>query len=223
MKRLIYGAGGLGREILDLSTRINIASNQWESISFIDDIRSEKQICGAEVLKFEDIYALREDYEIIIAQGEPAIRELLYQKVLDHGMHIATLIDPTALISPTAKIGRGSIIFAHSVIASNVTICENVLIQPVVIVGHDIYVGKHSVISTGVSPGGADHIGERVYIGMNTTIREKITIGDDTIIGMGSVVQRDIDAEMIVMGNPARPIQRNVMKRVFQENRSVSE
>ena len=217
MHLFIYGSGGLGKEICDLSRRINAVYNRWSDISFIDDFRDSKSYYGLDVYRFEDILLIKENIECVIALGEPKHREILYNKLIGNNIPIATLIDPTALVSPSAKIGCGSIISALTIISSDVIISENVLIQPMVNIGHDIEIGKHSVFSSSVFPGGNSHFGNRVYVGMNSTIRENLTIEDDVIISMGSSVHRNVDAGLIVMGNPARPIQKNTNKLVFQK------
>ena len=52
---------------------------------------------------------------------------------------------------------------------------------------------------------------------MGVQIKEGISIGSNTIIGMGSVVYNDIPDNMIAIGNPARPIKKNLSKRVFKK------
>lgn len=49
-------------------------------------------------------------------------------------------------------------------------------------------------------------IGNNVFIGMNTTILKGITIGDNVIIGAGSIVTSDIPSDCIAVGNPCRKI-----------------
>jgi maltose O-acetyltransferase len=44
------------------------------------------------------------------------------------------------------------------------------------------------------------------YIGSGATLKEGISVGDDSIIGMGAVVIRDIPAGCVAVGNPARII-----------------
>ncbi len=66
--------------------------------------------------------------------------------------------------------------------------------------------------------GSACRIGERSYIGMGTQIKEGVTIGDEVIVGMGSVVYNDIPNGMIALGNPARPMRPNVDKLVFKKH-----
>lgn len=50
------------------------------------------------------------------------------------------------------------------------------------------------------------HVGKRVWVGGNVTVLPGITIGDNSIVGAGSVVTKDIPANVIVAGNPARII-----------------
>lgn len=49
-------------------------------------------------------------------------------------------------------------------------------------------------------------IGNNVWLGGSVTITPGVTIGDNSIIGAGSVVTRDIPANVIAVGNPCRPI-----------------
>lgn len=52
------------------------------------------------------------------------------------------------------------------------------------------------------------HIGKNVWIGAGATILPGVTLGENAIVGAGSVVTRDVDANMVVAGNPARPIKK---------------
>jgi len=52
------------------------------------------------------------------------------------------------------------------------------------------------------------HIGDNVFIGMNTIISKPCHIGDGSIIGAGSIITKDIPANEIWAGNPARFIKK---------------
>lgn len=215
MMLLIYGSGGLGREVYDLAIRINNENQRWSEIAFIDDIRPDSELDGVKVLKFSEILQL-ENTEFIVAVGEPNSREKLYQKLKENNQKIATLIDPSAIVSNSATIEEGCIISAFVLIAANSYIHTNSLIQPFVVIGHDSVIGKHSIVSAGVLPGGGIVTGEKVYIGMGATIKEKLTIGDNTIIGMGACVFQDIPSGVIALGNPARVMRKNEDGKVFK-------
>jgi len=57
-------------------------------------------------------------------------------------------------------------------------------------------------------------IGKRVFVGTNVTILKGVTIGDDTVIGAGSVVTKSIPANVIAAGNPCHPIRNLVAEGV---------
>ena len=61
-------------------------------------------------------------------------------------------------------------------------------------------------IYTGYGRIGRVQIGNRVFVGANTTILMNTRIGDDVIIGAGSMVTKDIPDNSVVAGNPARVI-----------------
>lgn len=212
----IYGAGGLGREMYEIALRRNAASGLWTQIVFVDDFSDEGDFFGTKRISFDSLLSRKNDYECIIAVGEPSSREKLFQKLTAENIKLTCLIDPTAIISPTAKIGNGTIVCEFSTIHTEVELGVNTLIQPLCDVGHDIKVGNHTVLSPYCAPGGGSVFGDRVYVGMQVSVMEMLTIGDDAIIGMGSAVFRDVPAGATVVGNPARVTRGNDDHKVFK-------
>ena len=49
-------------------------------------------------------------------------------------------------------------------------------------------------------------VGSNVWIGGNVCVLPGVTVGDNTVIGAGSVVNRDIPAGVLAVGNPCRPV-----------------
>ncbi len=119
-------------------------------------------------------------------------------------------------VGPGVYIGDGVIISAacevvigaHTLVAHGVQVFDNNThpIDAAERVKHlRMIVGE--VPQTPVSIGkAAIHIGQRCWIGMNSLILKGVTIGDDTIIGAGSVVVNDIPKSVVAAGNPARVI-----------------
>lgn len=87
-----------------------------------------------------------------------------------------------------------------------VTIGDNVLIAPNVSIytaGHPIHPQSRN---SGYEYGIPITIGNNVWIGGNVVILPGVTIGDNAVIGAGSVVTKDIPSNMIAMGNPCKII-----------------
>jgi len=112
------------------------------------------------------------------------------------------------------EIQKGATIGKDCKISSHTFICEGVKIGDGVFVGHnvsfinDLY--PRAVNADGSMQTDADwhvettEIGNRVSIGTSATILGGIKIGDNAIIGAGSVVTKDVPANVIVKGNPAK-------------------
>ena len=218
MKLCLYGASGFGKEVYDIAFRINEKYAKWDEIFFIDDSLDIEKVYGNnKLLTLDGLKGEydKDNFELVIAIGEPSVRKKLYKRVKDLGIRMATLVDPSSLLSDTATLNEGVIIAPFSNITASTVIKKNVLVNAHTTVGHDILVGDHTVISTNVTIGGNSVIGSESFIGLGAQTKENLTIGSQVIIGMGAIVFKDIESEMIAMGNPARPIRRNENKKVF--------
>lgn len=214
----IYGAGGLGREVYELACSINRSKVRWEKIFFIDDSDQVEDLRDVPILKFEAFQKknTKEDIEVCIAIGEPAIREKVFTKLVLNNIKLATLIHPAVFIPSSTKIGLGTIICNYVSITCDIDISENVYIHPMACIGHDALIGKSSIISSFVDIAGNCKIGCKAFLGINVILKQGISIGDNTIVGMGSVVHRDLPSSVIALGNPARPMKENKNERVFK-------
>jgi UDP-3-O-[3-hydroxymyristoyl] glucosamine N-acyltransferase LpxD len=67
-------------------------------------------------------------------------------------------------------------------------------------VGHNVKVGRGAVVTACCEISGSTVIGAYVYLAPNITIRESLTIGDRTMIGLGAVVLKDVPADRIMIG-----------------------
>lgn len=89
-------------------------------------------------------------------------------------------------------------------IGKNVVISENVTIRDS---------DDHEIIGSSTPFKQPIKIGNHVWIGLNVTILKGVTIGDGAIIGAGAVVTKDVPANSLVAGVPARVIKENVLWR----------
>jgi sugar O-acyltransferase (sialic acid O-acetyltransferase NeuD family) len=212
----IYGAGGLGREVLELAGVINERTNRWEDFIFID-AKPRDTVNAVKVYSDADAFArFSGNLEVAMGIGEPATRERLFAKLKDEGIEMATLIHPDVHIPKTTKIGKGVTIQAGCFVSCNVEIEDYVYVQPQVNIGHDDVLKEGCMLSGMSNLAGAVSVGRYSYVGLSSAIREGVSIGDYAIIGMYSAVYKDIPDEMIAMGNPARPMKKNEERHVFK-------
>jgi acetyltransferase-like isoleucine patch superfamily enzyme len=123
-------------------------------------------------------------------------------------------------IQKNARVGRCCKISSHSFICEGVDIEDNVFIGHSVTFINDSY--PRAATADGELQTEADWKVEKTLIkkgasiGSGSTILSKITIGENAIVGAGSVVTKDVPAGAIVAGNPARVL------RFISEEKSVT-
>jgi len=219
MKLGIYGTGGTGRELYEIILDIfEIKGKIFDEIIFVDDITTDKELFGCRILNFNELLKEKnKDIKFSIAVGEPQLRNILRKKVAEAGYALITISHPSAVVSRYAKISNGVILKRHCIISNKAIINENCLIQANCIIGHDVVINEDCIISNFVSIGGFTSVGDRTYIAMNSSIRDRIRIGSDSIIGMGSVVVKDVKDNCVVFGNPGKMVAKNDSKKVFKQ------
>lgn len=124
-----------------------------------------------------------------------------------------TIGDET-MVGPFVEIQRGASIGARCKISSHAFICEGVTIADECFVGHHVVFTNdrypRAVTAAGTPQTAADwelvptHVERGASIGSGAVILCGVRIGAGALIGAGSVVTRDVPAQAIVAGNPAR-------------------
>lgn len=216
-KRLfIYGAGGLGREVLRLSRRINLRSARWSEISFVDDGCLKKEVNDAPVLRFDAYLAQRrEDDAFVIATGETVVRKRLWEKLTAQGIPLETLVSPEVYLDEFDTLQDGCILTEGTILGGNNTfgLCSYVNLGCQI--GHNSWLGAFSTLSPGCIVSGDVTIGDGTYIGTGAVIRDEVTIGKNCIIGMGSLVTKDIPDNVVAYGSPCQVVRENMDGIVF--------
>lgn len=204
-KPLIFiGGGGHCKSVIE------VAESAGYSILGILDMSED---VGNEVLPGykvigtdDDISTYVDKAEFVITVGfikNPAIRIKLFNKVIEVGGKLATIIASTAHVSKYATLGKGTVVMHHAFVNAGAQIGNNVIINTFVNIEHDAYIGSQCHISTGTMVNGDCKIGKRVFIGSQSVLANGITIGDDIIVGAGSAVRKSISEKGIYAGNPA--------------------
>jgi acetyltransferase-like isoleucine patch superfamily enzyme len=128
----------------------------------------------------------------------------LYGCSIGDGTKIGAFVE----IQKNATIGRNCKISSHTFVCEGVTVEDNVFVGHGVVFINDSY--PRATTANGGMQTEADWkvettvVKKGASIGSGATILSKVTIGENAIVGAGSVVTKDVPANSIVAGNPAR-------------------
>lgn len=108
----------------------------------------------------------------------------------------------------------GIVIGSHVEIGANTVIARGAIDDTViedgckldnsVFISHNVRLGKNTFIVGETIMFGSSSTGERAFLSGNSTIRNKVSVGADAVVGMGAVVTKDVRNGATVMGNPSR-------------------
>jgi sugar O-acyltransferase (sialic acid O-acetyltransferase NeuD family) len=214
----IVGAGGLGKEVYILIEDINSKSPTYEIKGFVDADTSMKQVrIGKRVIEvFEEQKFIEEnrqniDIHLAIAIGTPfSIKNLSTFYKENTKFIYPNLIHPTVQYRKDAlEIIEGNIIAANSILSVDVKFDSFNFINLNCTIGHDSTIGSYNVFNPGVNLSGGLKVGNNNLFGTNSTILQYLKIGSNNTISAASFVSKDVDNNLILVGNPARIISFN--------------
>ena len=145
-----------------------------------------------------------DDLCVICSVGKSIIRKTIVSRI--RGKRFATLIDPDVIGSDSVNIGEGSIICAGSILTVDISIGSHTIINLDCTVGHDAVISDFVTVYPSVNISGNVCIESCVEIGTGSQIIQGLHIAENTIIGAGAVVIRDLPSNCTAVGSPAKPI-----------------
>lgn len=197
MKLVIIGSGGHAGVVIDAVRNLGT----WDIVGLYDETVGPGGICqGYRLIGRPDF---RDDYFYHVAIGDNAVRERLSKipRLKWENVFHRHSVQPKEI--PCCG-PWGSFFGAYSVIGNNSHVGDFCIVNTGAILEHDSSLGDFSHLCPGVVTGGRVKIGSRTTIGLNASIRDGVTIGNNCVIGMASNVLNDVPDNTIGWGNPFR-------------------
>lgn len=195
---VIVGSGGHASVVYDAAIKMKL----WESILILDH---EMEGFG---LIVDDLYSNRFNYikshDFFVAIGDNKIRESILNDLFRNLFSVSTIIHPSAIIADNTLIDKGTCILAGSIINPFAKLGKGVIVNTGVRIDYHDSIGDFTHLSPGSVLTGAVTIGKRCFIGAGAIFKNGIKVVDDTIIGAGGVVIKDIDEPGTYLGIPAK-------------------
>jgi acetyltransferase-like isoleucine patch superfamily enzyme len=107
-------------------------------------------------------------------------------------------------MSKDIEIGLGSFIGAYSILTTNITIGNHAILNRGNQIGHDSKIGDFFSAMPGAIVSGNVRISDCVYMGNNSSIKEKILVNSNVIIGSNAAVVKNIITSGVYVGVPAK-------------------
>lgn len=210
---VIIGAGGHAKVVADIILkRKEILKEELNIIGFLDDNFQNleyKEIFNIPVLGNTNLIKefKNKNYEYIIAVGNNLVRKKIAEKYSNLSYY--TAIHPTAVIGNEVTIEVGTVIMANVVINPYSKIGKHCILNTLSIIEHDNRIEDYVHISPNATLCGGTIIKEKSWIGAGSNIKQGMIVGENVIVGVGTIVIRKIEDNVTVVGNTARIIKKN--------------
>lgn len=205
MRVIIIGGGGHAKVVVDLARLMGLSV-----VGVVDPHPQADRVLDVPVVGDDDAlaaYDLR-DVQAVVAIGDNWTRSV---KVDDTRRRIprtrfATLVHPQAIVASTARLREGTVVMGGAVVSPDARVGRHGIVNTGSVIEHDCELGDFASVAPGSTLGGGVHIGIGSAIGLGAIVLHGRRVGDHAVIGAGAVVTRDIPANVVAYGVPARVV-----------------
>jgi len=205
---VVLGSGGHAKVVIDILQSVG----EWEITGCVSPGQS-KSILGVRVLGDDAILPdlLKSGVRnAFVAIGDNYLRQKIANHVWTIGFCSPNAISPRAIVSRYVKLGCGIAIMPGAVVNADTCVEDFAIINTGATVDHDSVIGSWAHIGPGANLAGEVHVGQGAFVGTGARVIPKRCIGDWTVVGAGAVVIRDLPAQSVFAGVPARELRRTL-------------
>jgi sugar O-acyltransferase (sialic acid O-acetyltransferase NeuD family) len=209
---VVVGAGGFGREVLDVLVAINRAAvvAPFEILGVLDDRPSTlnlERLAARGIAYLGPIEAWintgnRASY--LVGVGTPSTRRRIVEFFDAAGLHSPSVIHPSASVGTNVVMGDGTVVCGGVQLSTNTRLGRHVQLNPNSTVGHDAQLSSFVSINPAATVSGEVFVGSGSLVGAAAVILQGLSVGSGTLIGASACVVRDVPDGATVKGVPAK-------------------
>lgn len=186
-------------------------SGQYDVVGILDDDKETAgtSVDGAPVLGATDQASNYIHAFFLVCLMASKGREAVVARLASLGINesrYATAMDPTVQCPEDCRVGRGSILLRNVTLTAAVTLGSHVVAMPSVTFSYDDDISDFATFAAGVSLGGDVRVGRGAYLGLNSSVQARTSVGDYATIGTGSAVLSNVPDGETWVGVPAHAI-----------------
>lgn len=202
---IVFGAGGHAVSVVDA-----ILASKIRPAFILDDDPKKK---GQQLLQIPVRGALKElnnaelaRYSVVVAIAVNSIRKRVVQVLSERGAKFTGVRHPSALISANAVIDPTAQILAGAIVNAGATVSAHAVLNTGCVVEHDARVETFTHIGPGAVLAGAVVIEDGAFVATGAKVCPFVRVGRSSTLGAGAVALKDVPAECLAVGVPARKV-----------------
>jgi sugar O-acyltransferase (sialic acid O-acetyltransferase NeuD family) len=206
---LLFGGGNQVHYTIDIIEK----ENKYEIVGIIDSVHPiGTDRYGYKVLGRQDnLINIVDEHKIdagLITIGDNWSRSIVYNAIIKQmpSFEFVNAIHPSVIIGKNVEMGFGVVMMAGVIVNPLAKIGNFTFFATGCQIEHDCIINDYASVSAGSVMGGYVTIGKFSAITLGVTILDRLKIGENSVIGSGSLVLKDIPDNVLAHGNPINKV-----------------
>lgn len=211
-KVVIFGTGSMADVVYYYLT--NESSHEVVAFTAHGDRISATEYLGLPLCPYEEIVDKYppSDYSMYIAVGYTqvnSVRAQLFDDAKAKGYQLISYVSPKSTRIGDFPIGENCFIFEDNTIQPFVSIGNGVIMWSGNHIGHHATIEDHCFITSHVVVSGHCRVGRRSFLGVNSTLRDNIAVGEACVIGAGALIMKSTKDKEVYVAERTKRFRRN--------------